>query len=116
MWISGISVEIKHPAETIGEEVKGGSDVPQAFFPNDWQKWAEQLNDSVRNYRKFYMEFSSTSMPEVIAIAFRHTEGKDGESGFQSLQEGEAFGFIVDMETLKELHAAVGAAIAAARK
>jgi hypothetical protein len=115
MWISCISVEIEHPTTNeINQGVENAGDVPQVFFPRNWKKWASKLNESVRSEECISMDFSSNAMPGTVAIAFRHID----ENGhvFTSLEKGEVFGFIVNLETLEKLHAAFGAAIAAARK
>ena len=97
---------------TSGEETISG-DAPQTFLPNDMEAWKNQLLRSVKDYGEVSISVSSTSSPHTVAISI----GGHDEVGFgvdQSLQD-QVLTFNVDRNTLIELQAMIGVAIASVK-
>ena len=104
MFIKGIGIEIEHSVES-----ENNSDAPSVCFPNDWQAWVTDLQASIEAYRKIQIAISSTASPTTIAIAIGPVGmGGNAENAFNN---SSAFGFVVNLATLRHFRAAIEAAI-----
>ena len=105
MFIRGIEIKIKGKLEELEQE-------PDIYIPPG--EWWEKEREHLRKGEELYIKISNTSYPGSIAIAF-NTDNQTCERGACiELGEGQAFGFLADLQTLRELHAALGSAIVAA--
>jgi hypothetical protein len=109
VFIRGIAVDIPHPHN---DGKRRDADAHQVRLPNDWQAYGEQLQRSLDDNGEIEISFGSTAAQGSIAIAIGHEDVV--ESAGKALDNREAFGFIVGLSTLRQLRAALDAAIATA--
>ncbi len=109
MFIRGIGVDIPHP---FTEGSRKDSDTHQVRLPKDWPAYAAQLQKSLDDNGEIEISVGSTGAHGSIAIAIGHMEVV--ESARVALDNRDALGFIVGLSTLRQLRAALDAAIAAA--
>jgi hypothetical protein len=107
--IKSIQVQFPHPIKELNERIDGDS--PQIYFPNDWQAWIRELEQSLIQYGGIALDVSSTGMPGTKALTIRGIESP--KNAWDALWEGQSFGIIANTETLKKLHAVIGLCIAA---
>ena len=109
MFIRGIGVDIPHP---YNEGKRKEADAHQVRLPKDWQAYGEQLQKSLDDNGEIEISVGSTAAHGSIAIAIGHMNVV--ESAGRALDNRDAFGFIVGLSTLRQLRAALDAAIASA--
>jgi hypothetical protein len=109
VFLRAITVDIPHPYD---EGKQRDSDARQVRLPRDWQAYGEQLQKSLDDEGEIEISIGSTAVHGSIAIAIGCDEVV--ESVGKALDNREAFGFIVGLSTLRQLRAALEAAIAAA--
>jgi hypothetical protein len=107
-----IAVDLNHPVnEVAGVKQDVSPDEPQVCFPADWEAWKDSLDESVRMNSLIQIKFSLTANSQTVAIAI--CEDGTEDDAFDLLMEGRrAFGFIVNVSTLRQLRGAIDAAIA----
>ena len=112
MYLRGIWVDVSHPYK---QEEESNVDIgaTRVFLPNDWEEYGAQLRESFRNHGGIVISMNTADAGPNIAIAFGNMNKLS--SACDALYSGDAFGFVIDQKTLIELHAALTAAIIAAK-
>jgi len=112
MFIRGIGVEIPHSGDSYSPVP---NNQPRVCFPVDFKAWEATVRQAFDDHGHIHLTVASVDFPGAVGIAIGHPDLLM-ESPSRSLAEGECFGFVVELSTLRQLRGAIDAAIASLEK